>query len=102
MLPALTTPLIGQNFRTESEDMTGSVCATRAQTRDSVLPTPDRNSYFRYSHPSGPRRMGRVPHTDRSFRELIPWAAVSRSVVSPKARVERPAPSPFWSQVEAS
>jgi hypothetical protein len=102
MLPALRKSEIGQNFRRKSEDMTAFCLCDRGPARVQVFLTPDRYSYFRFTQPSDSERTGRIPHTLRTYRELIPWAAVSRSVVAPKARAERPAPLPFWKQVEAS
>lgn len=105
MRPAQIRALTGQKFRTLSELMTEAVVVTGAAAWNRDILTTVRNSYFRYrgtgfsvSHPVGQHRMRWLPHTHRTYREILPWAAVSRTVVAPKARVARPAPLPFGHQ----
>jgi hypothetical protein len=95
MLPAPSKPRFGQIFRAQPEGMTGSATARGGIASGQLFLTPDRYSYFRITQPPGPQHVGRLLHTYRTYRELIPWAAVSRSADAPKARVGRPAPSHF-------
>ncbi len=93
----------GQKFRSRSETLTGSAsfAGRRAWLLDYL--TAGRYSYYRYSESRrwapnqvDQRRTGRRPSSHRSNRSILPWAAVSRSVVAPEARVfSRPAPLPL-------
>jgi hypothetical protein len=102
MRPAQIRAVTGQKFRTASELMTDMVAVTGAVAWDRDILTTVRYSYFRYretglpvSHSVGQPRIRWLPHKHRTYRETSPWAAVSRTVVAPKARAARPAPLPF-------
>ena len=100
----------GQEFRLQSEQMTDSVLCDRRLALEQVFLTADRHAYFRYCEVWAPDLAQRWPSPDWLASTLspdppsiTPWAAVSRSAVTPKARVNGPRLYPFrrtWWQRE--
>ena len=94
---------VGQKFRFRSGNMTAAARTTaRRYGSNRLFLTTGRYSYYRYF---GVERIGfdsrPKPHWSTSILSPVqshnsPWAAVSRSVATPEARVERPAPTPSF------
>ena len=92
---------VGQKFRFRSDRLTETARASARRVGSiGFFFTTGRYSYYRYF---GVERIGfdgrLKSHWSASLPSPVsshnsPWAAVSRSVATPEARVERPAPTP--------